>query len=156
MIAWQTCRLRERQDVRHQEQRSVPIGAAAAKGRAVDRRTEIWAFGCVLFEMLTGRRAFNGDDVPDAMVAVLSKEPDWHALHAAATPVCPLIFRCLKKDPKQRLQAIGDARIQLDELTSGVADWREDAAAKPAARGISRVLAATAGTAVLTALRHGP
>ena len=138
--------------------RGVILGTAAymspeqVKGRAVDRRSDIWAFGCVLFEVLTGRRAFNGDDVPDTMVAVLSKEPDWHALPAAAAPVCPLIFRCLKRDPKQRLQAIGDARIQLDELTSGTAEWRMDAAAKPAAPGISRLVAVAAGTAVLVAL----
>jgi hypothetical protein len=70
------------------------------------------------------------------MVAVLSKEPDWQALPAAAASVRPLIARCLKKDPKQRLQAIGDARVQIDELTSGPAESAESevsAAAKPAA-----------------------
>jgi hypothetical protein len=138
--------------------RGVILGTAAymspeqAKGRAVDRRTDIWAFGCVLFEMLTGCRAFRGDDVPDTMVAVLSKEPDWQALPRAAAPLRPLIERCLKKDRKQRLQAIGDARIALEELTSGTAEWHVAAAAKPAPRAVSHLVAAVAGTAVLTAL----
>jgi serine/threonine-protein kinase len=139
--------------------RGVILGTAAymspeqAKGRAVDRRTDIWAFGCVLFEMLTGARAFKGDDVPDTMVAVLSKEPDWQTLPASAASVRPLIARCLKKDPKQRLQAIGDARVQIDELTSGTAESEVSTTAKPAAPpGIVRLLAAAAVTAVLTAL----
>jgi eukaryotic-like serine/threonine-protein kinase len=138
--------------------RGVILGTAAymspeqARGRVVDRRTDIWAFGCVLFEMLTGARAFKGD-VPDTMVAVLSNEPDWQALPAAAASVRPLIARCLKKDPKQRLQAIGDARVQIDELTSGTPESEVSAATKPAASsGIVRLVAAAAVTAVLTAL----
>jgi serine/threonine-protein kinase len=90
-----------------------------ARGRAVDQRADIWAFGCMLFEMLTGRRAFQGEDITDTIVAVVSKEPDWNALPASASRIRPLLARCLKKDRRQRLQAIGDARIQIEELISG-------------------------------------
>ena len=103
----------------------VILGTAAymapeqARGKAVDKRADIWAFGCVLFEMLTGTRAFQGDDITDTIVAVVSKEPDWKALPASASDVRPLLVRCLKKDRRQRLQSIGDARIQIEELISG-------------------------------------
>jgi Tol biopolymer transport system component len=87
-----------------------------AKGRVVDKRADIWAFGVVLYEMLTGRRAFQGDDVSDLLVAVLSKDVDLTAL-PAGTPrsIVTLIQRCLVRDPKQRLRDIGDARFALDE-----------------------------------------
>jgi serine/threonine protein kinase/Tol biopolymer transport system component len=110
----------------HATQAGVILGTAAymapeqARGKAVDKRADIWAFGCVLFEMLAGARAFRSDDVTDTIVAVVSKEPDWQALPVAASGVRPLLARCLKKDPKQRLQAIGDARIQIEELISGM------------------------------------
>jgi Tol biopolymer transport system component len=86
-----------------------------AKGKAIDRRADIWAFGAVLYELLTGTRAFPGEDVTDVIVAVVSKEPDW-ALLPTATPdrVRRLLRRSLSKDPKQRLRDIGDARIELD------------------------------------------
>ena len=109
----------------HMTQAGAILGTAAymapeqARGKPVGPRADIWAFGCVLFEMLAGVRPFRGDDVTDTIVAVLSKEPEWAALPAAAAPVRPLIVRCLKKDLKQRLQAIGEARIQLDELING-------------------------------------
>jgi serine/threonine protein kinase/Tol biopolymer transport system component len=91
-----------------------------ARGRVVDRRADIWAFGVVLFEMLTGRRAFPGDDVTDTILAVVSKEPEWNSLPAATPPgLRRLITRCLKKDPKARLRDIGEARVVLDELISG-------------------------------------
>jgi hypothetical protein len=112
----------------HATQAGVILGTAAymapeqARGKVVDRRADIWAFGCVLFEMLTGTRAFKADDVTDTIVAVVSKEPDWQGLPTAASSVRPLLARCLRKDPKQRLQAIGDARIRIEELISGVSD----------------------------------
>jgi serine/threonine protein kinase len=93
-----------------------------ARGRAVDRRADIWAFGCVLFEMLAGRRLFEGTDVTDIIVAILGKEPDLDRLPASAATLRSLLSRCLRKDPKQRLQAIGDARIQIEELMAGTAD----------------------------------
>jgi serine/threonine-protein kinase len=85
-----------------------------AKGKVVDKRADIWAFGVVLFEMLTGKRAFSGDDVSDLLVAVLSKDVDMAAL-PAGTPrsIAALIQSCLQRDPKNRLRDIGDARIAL-------------------------------------------
>ena len=72
-----------------------------ARGKAVDRRADIWAFGCVLYEMLTGRRAFAGETVTDIIAAVLKNEPDWAALPAdTPPPIRPLLGRCLEKDPR--------------------------------------------------------
>ena len=99
------------------------IGTAAymspeqARGLRVDRRTDIWAFGCVLYEMLTGRVAFPGDTVSDSIARILEREPDWSAL-PAATPVSirRLLLRTLAKDPKKRLRDIGDVRIEIDAI----------------------------------------
>src|SRR5437870_3482497 len=77
-----------------------------ARGKTVDKRADIWAFGVVLYEMLTGRRLFRGETVPDILVAVLNREPDWASL-PAGSPV-RLLRRCLEKDPKKRLRDIGD------------------------------------------------
>jgi len=110
-------------------QAGILLGTAAymspeqAKGKSVDRRADIWAFGCVLYELLTGKRAFDGETVTDTLAAVIRAEPDWPRL-PAATPmrVRVLLQRCLQKDPKQRLRDIGDARISLDEVLSGAPD----------------------------------
>jgi Tol biopolymer transport system component len=99
----------------------VILGTAAymspeqARGRPVDKRADIWAFGCVLYEMLTGRRAFTGDDVTDTIGAVIHKEPDWSLL-GPDTPasVRLTLQRCLAKQPKQRFHDIGDVRLALD------------------------------------------
>ena len=107
-------------------QAGIILGTAAymspeqARGKAVDRRADIWAFGAVLFEMLTARRAFEGDDIAITMAAVMMKEPDWRLL-PTATPVAlrGLLTRCLKKDPKARIRDIGDARLQIEELVAG-------------------------------------
>ena len=86
------------------------------KGCAVDRRADIWAFGAVLFEMLTGRRAFQGEDTPETLSSVLRQEIDWSALpEETPAPVRNLIARCLQRDARLRLRDIGEARIQLDE-----------------------------------------
>jgi len=99
-----------------------------AKGKPVDRRADIWAFGCVLYEMLTGKMAFHGDALTDTLAAVLKNDPDWSQLPAATpTQVHALLRRCFQKDPKQRLQAIGDARISLDEVLSGAPEPPEAA-----------------------------
>jgi Tol biopolymer transport system component len=87
-----------------------------ARGLPVDQRSDLWAFGCLLYEMLTGHRAFPGASVSDVLAAVLRDEPDWSAL-PADTPrgVRRLLRRCLRKDPRDRLQDAGDARIELTE-----------------------------------------
>jgi serine/threonine protein kinase len=107
----------------------VLLGTAAymspeqAKAKPVDRRADIWAFGCVLYEMVTGQKAFGGDGITETLAAVLKNEPDFSLL-PAATPihVRVLLQRCFQKDPKQRLRDIGDARISLDEVLSGAAE----------------------------------
>ncbi len=99
------------------------LGSAAymppeqARGKAVDRRADIWAFGVVLFEMLAGRRPFPGDETSDVLAAVLLQEIDWRALPAGTPPrVRWLLERCLERNPRQRLRDIGEARVALDEL----------------------------------------
>ena len=88
-----------------------------ARGKVVDKRTDIWAFGCVLFEMLSGKMAFEGDTVTDTIAAILERDPDWSTL-PADTPraVRRLMQRCLEKDPKKRLRDIGDARVEIDQI----------------------------------------
>jgi len=102
-------------------QLGVIVGTAAymapeqARGKAVDRRADIWAFGGVLYEMLSGKRAFEGDDVSITLAAVLKDDVDWTALPAdLPASVVWVLRRCLEKDPKRRLSAIGDARLELD------------------------------------------
>ena len=87
-----------------------------ARGKPVDKRSDIWAFGVVLFELLTGRMLYGGETASDSLAAVITREPDWTAL-PASTPaqVRRLLEHCLRKDPKQRLRDIGDARLTLDE-----------------------------------------
>ena len=123
-----------------QTMQGMLLGTAAymspeqAKGKTVDKRSDIWAFGCVLYEMLTGRRAFNGDDVSDTLANVLKREPDWQRL-PAGTPaaVIRLLRRSVKKDPKRRLAAIADAQLELD------ASADEPAAAPPLGPAIGQV-----------------
>ena len=105
----------------HATQAGIILGTAAymspeqARGKAVDRRADIWAFGVVLFEMLAGRALFAGETTTDIIAAVVTHEPDLGVLPAATPPrVRDLITRCLIKDPKQRLRDIGEARIAID------------------------------------------
>ena len=93
-----------------------------ARGQSVDRRTDIWAYGCVLYEMLTGRRAFAGDTLSDTLVHILEREPDWSVL-PTDTPVGirTLLRKCLRKDPQWRLHDIADARLDLEGGQSSLA-----------------------------------
>ncbi len=103
----------------------VILGTAAymspeqAKSRAVDKRTDIFAFGCVLYEMLTGRIMFSGETASETMAAVMMKEPEWNALRVG-TPnrLRDLLRRCVTKDPRNRIRDIGDVRIAIEEISS--------------------------------------
>ena len=115
------------------------IGTAAymapeqAKGRSVDKRADIWAFGVVLYEMLTGQRAFKGDDVSETLASVLKDTPSMDALPATTPPqLTRLLARCLDRDLKTRLRDIGEARVALDRLISGTPD-ADDAVVRAAA-----------------------
>jgi len=94
-----------------------------ARGKSVDKRTDVWAFGCVLYEMLTGKMAFEGDTVSDTIAAILERDPDWSTL-PPDTPraVRRLVQRCLEKDPKQRLHDIGDARLEIEQIIQSPTD----------------------------------
>jgi Tol biopolymer transport system component len=105
-----------------------------ARGRAVDKRTDIWAFGCVLYEMLTGRRAFVGETITDVLAKIVERDPDWTALSAAApAEMVRLVRRCLQKDPKSRLRDIGDIRDELNQ-TSAAGDSAQGTRAEPESR----------------------
>jgi serine/threonine protein kinase len=127
------------------------IGTAAymspeqAVGKEVDSRTDIWAFGCVLYEALCGRHAFAGETVAEILAAVIEREPDWSRLPTETPePVESLLRRCLRKDPQRRLRDIGDARIELE-------DWLAAPASAPATpSGLTRrtAISGLAGAAV--------
>ena len=118
----------------------IILGTAAymspeqAHGKPADRRADIWSFGAVLYEMLTGKPAFTGESVSDTLASVLKIDPDWNQL-PSDTPraIRKLLQRCLTRDRKQRLQAIGEARIIIDDVLSGSADDRATAA-RPSTR----------------------
>ena len=123
------------QTAAHATEHGRILGTAAymspeqARGKAVDRRADIWAFGVVLFEMLTGRYCFAGDEVSDVLAAVLRQEIDWSAL----PPTTParlrrLLERCLERDPRQRLRDIGEARVEIGRIESGEPESASDLA----------------------------
>jgi eukaryotic-like serine/threonine-protein kinase len=127
-------------------QAGMILGTAAymspeqAKGQRVDRRADIWAFGCVLFEMLSGRKPFEGETISEVLASVIKSEPVWDAIPGATPPsIQRLVRRCLVKDPKQRLRDIGEARITIEETMSGtgvppVVEHGQDAHATEGAR----------------------
>ena len=134
-----------------------------ARGRVVDKRTDIWSFACILYEMLSGRRAFDGETISDTFVSILEHEPEWTAL-PAATPasIRTLLERCLRKDPRTRLHDIADALIELEDANKPIASTRPaaDGAAEPSARGRARLAWKTAaalllGAAALLAIATG-
>jgi serine/threonine protein kinase len=105
----------------HATQAGIILGTAAymspeqARGKAVDKRTDIWAFGAVLFEMLTGKRAFPGDDLTDTLAAVVRAEPDWSVIPRDVSPtLLAFLKRSLQKDPKQRVSDIHDMRLAME------------------------------------------
>ncbi|HEX5476173.1 MAG TPA: protein kinase [Vicinamibacterales bacterium] len=134
-----------------QTRAGVILGTAAymapeqARGKAVDKRADVWAFGCVLYEMLTGRRAFDRAEVTDTLAAILRDAPDL-AMVPPGTPaeLRRLIDRCLEKDPKDRLRDIGEARIALARIGDAPAVAR-DAPAKRGDRWVARLAWIAAG-----------
>jgi serine/threonine protein kinase len=127
----------------HATQAGMILGTAAymspeqTRGKTVDRRADIWAFGCVLYEMLSGRRAFDGDDLSITLASVQKSEPDRRALPAdVPAAIRRLLSRCLQKDPMQRCQAMGDVRIEIADVLSGAPSLADDPVAT--ARTLSR------------------
>jgi hypothetical protein len=140
----------------------IILGTAAymspeqARGRSADKRADVWAFGVVLYEMLTGRQAFEGETTSDVLAKVIEREPDWTALPASTPPrLRELLRRCGRKNPKTRLQAIGDARIQIEELISGATEETATAVKAPTAYrswGVHVAWASVLLAAVVTAI----
>ena len=141
----------------------VILGTAAymspeqVRGRPVDRRSDIWAFGIVLYEMLAGRRLFTGETVSDTLASVLKSDPDWSLLPAETPPtIRRLLARCLERNPKERLHDAGDARLEIDEA---VAELKSVTTSRVTAIGslerarprTSRLLVPLAITALVTA-----
>jgi serine/threonine protein kinase len=143
----------------------VLLGTAAymspeqARGKPVDKRADIWAFGCTLFEMLTGSRPFQGASSTDVLAAVIKEDIDWNLLPATVSaPLRWLLRRCLTKDPRNRLHDIADARIELKDESTG--DAKEELHGGPdtaqrRSRAMIRALAATAAVAIAVAALLG-
>ena len=149
-------------------QMGMILGTAAymspeqARGRSVDRRADIWAFGCVLFELVAGRRVFEGDEITDVLARLIEREPDWSALPAGTSrDLRRLLERCLTKDPKTRLRDIGEARIAIDDALAGrssapaATDGGPSAVARPAWRRLLPWALSAALAAVSMALLIG-
>ena len=125
----------------------VIMGTAAymspeqARGMPVDRRTDIWAFGCVLYEMLSGRHAFAGATISDTIAKILEREPDWRTL-PASTParIRDLLRRCLQKDQQRRLHDIADARIEIEETHTALSAPRRVVGLPAVAAGVALAL----------------
>ena len=140
----------------------VLLGTAAymapeqARGKRVDRRADIWAFGCVLYEMLTGQKAFAGETTSDVLAGVIRAEPDWAAMPASVPRrVAELVRRCLQKDPKQRLRDIGEARIAIEGAMAGEVEPSALGPASTQGHGRSALPWAIAITALVLAIVAG-
>ena len=120
-----------------------------ARGEEVDQRTDVWAFGCLLYELLTGKRVFHGDTVPETLAAVLKREPDWRAL-PAGTPakVRDLLRQCLQKDANRRLRSMSDVKVLLQEIR-GKSDSAASTAVATGRRSRRLQLWSAAGTAAM-------
>ena len=143
----------------HATQMGIIIGTAAymspeqARGRVLDRRADIWAFGAIVYEMLTGMRAFEGDDLSMTLASVIKDDPKWTALPSdLPSSVTRLLRRCLEKDLKKRLSSIGDARLELDEpdLVAAVAISASASAPAPRPMRTAWFLPMAAGIALTT------
>ena len=134
----------------------VILGTAAymspeqARGRTVDRRADIWAFGVVLYEMLTGRRLFEGDTVSDLLASVLKTDPDWSALPSGTpAPLRRLLGRCLVREPRERLHDMADARLEIEEAIAGGGARRRDRCARAPRGGATTALLSVRGRPAL-------
>jgi hypothetical protein len=135
-----------------------------ARGHPLDKTADIWAFGCVLFEMIAGRTAFAGETVSDTIVAILERSPDWNALPAETPPhIRQVLSRCLQKDPKRRWRDIADVRIALEDAATAAAASPRDAPHDVRGRARERLawaamalVAAAAAAAVTVTLRQPP
>ena len=116
-----------------------------ARGLPVDKRTDIWAFGCVSYEMLTGRTPFAGHTISDTLAAVLEREPDWSRLpEAVPVNIRRLLQRCLEKTPKRRLRDIGEARVELEEAATSKQEPSKTLPAHTRRRPLKRIATALA------------
>ncbi len=131
---------------------AVYMSPEQARGRPVDKRADIWAFGCVLYEMLTGRPAFEGETVPDVLGAIVKTEPDWARLPAGTPPrIVRLLQHCLRKDQARRLRDIGDAIAQFDAADDALGPGA--AVAPPSSR--ARMAAIWAASIALAGIAAG-
>ncbi len=139
-----------------QTREGVILGTASymspeqARGRSVDKRTDIWSFGCLLYEVLTGRRAYEGPTVSDNIAQILAGDPDWDALPAKLHPkIGELLRRCLQKDPKQRCRDIGNARIEIEQILADPTGTLHIAESTVTAASWQRVVSWALGSLVL-------
>jgi len=134
----------------------VLLGTAAymspeqARGKRVDNRTDIWAFGCVLYEMLSGEKTFQGETVTDVLAALVTTEPNWDRLpESTAPPIRHLLRRCLQKAPDRRLHSIADARIEIEEAAG---EPQQPFQASPVTKGGGRRRGMSVGVGVVLVL----